>query len=554
MAKVIVIGGGVAGLSAAHELIERGFEVEVYEKLDLLGGKARSLTKPNSGIGNRHDLPGEHGFRFFPGFYRHVTDTMQRIPFPGNANGVLDNLMTAPEGAVAQEQKPFYTFLTHIPHTLDDWIAVLKDWFDRSELGIGRDEAAFYVDKLLDVLSMCDDRRLAELQSSKWWDFVDAANRSKAYQNLLARGLTRSLVAMQAEIANTRTVSTILIQMFMSLSSQFGTMDRVLDGPTTEVWIAPWESYLQAKGVKITKKSALDHFNFNGARITGAVINKPVGPVTIQGDFYVLAVPTEVAASLFTPAMMAAAPPLANVAELETRWMNGLQFYLKRNVPGCHGHIICADSSWALTAISQPQFWSGTDLSQYGDGQVRGLISIDISDWFTPGTKTTAKTASQCTDAAEIMRECWAQLVAHFSASADPLVDTDLVDWYLDPDITFPGAEGAPVGNNEPLLVDTVGSWANRPNAVIPGIANLFLASDYVRTNTNLATMEGANEAARRAVNGILAATGSAAHACTVWQLREPEVFDPLKRFDHLRFELGLPYLHFEDLRRRLGV
>ena len=35
-------------------------------------------------------------------------------------------------------------------------------------------------------------------------------------------------------------------------------------------------------------------------------------------------------------------------------------------------------------------------------------------------------------------------------------------------------------------------------------IPNLVLAADYVRTHTDLATMEGANEAARRAVNAIL--------------------------------------------------
>ena len=41
------------------------------------------------------------------------------------------------------------------------------------------------------------------------------------------------------------------------------------------------------------------------------------------------------------------------------------------------------------------------------------------------------------------------------------------------------------------------------------------LAADYVRTHTDLATMEAANEAARRAVNGILCAAGSSARSRT---------------------------------------
>jgi uncharacterized protein with NAD-binding domain and iron-sulfur cluster len=553
MAKVIVLGGGVAGLSAAHELIERGFEVELYEKRDVLGGKARSVTKPNSGTQGRPDLPGEHGFRFFPGFYQHVTDTMGRIPLGANHN-VLENLVLAPEASVAQEQKPFYTFLTHLPQTLQDWIEVLNDWFARSELGIRAEDAAYYVGRLLDVLSMCDDRRIKELEAIKWWDFVDAANRSIGYRKLLAIGLTRSLVAMPAEIANTRTVSTILIQMLMSLGSQFQTMDRVLNGPTTEVWIAPWEAYLRQKGVAIATGSVLDHLNFSGANITGAVINQAGGQKTVQGDFYLLAVPTEVAASLFTAAMRAAAPSLANVSQLQTRWMNGIQFYLKRDVQGCHGHIICADSRWALTCIAQPQFWSSTDLSQYGNGQVRGLISVDVSDWFTAGNKTTNKKASECASAAGIMSECWAELVAHFSNSTDPLSNDDLVDWYLDPDIIFPGPGGTPVGNNEPLLVNTVGSWSNRPRAVVNGIGNLFLASDYVRTNTNLATMEGANEAARWAVNGILDTSQAAARRCDIWPLTEPAVFKPFKELDQFLFDHGLPHPGFEALHKTLVV
>jgi uncharacterized protein with NAD-binding domain and iron-sulfur cluster len=74
---VAVFGGGVAGLSAAHELAERGFQVHVYERKSGLGGKARSISVPNSGGNGRLPLPGEHGFRFFPGFYRRVIDTMR---------------------------------------------------------------------------------------------------------------------------------------------------------------------------------------------------------------------------------------------------------------------------------------------------------------------------------------------------------------------------------------------------------------------------------------------------------------------------------------------
>ena len=48
--KVAVLGGGVAGMSAAHELIERGFRVAVFERqTELCGGKARSIPVPVGG-------------------------------------------------------------------------------------------------------------------------------------------------------------------------------------------------------------------------------------------------------------------------------------------------------------------------------------------------------------------------------------------------------------------------------------------------------------------------------------------------------------------------
>src|SRR5436190_23196353 len=74
--RVAVLGGGVGGLSAAHELIERGFDVSVYERRDVIGGKQRSLSVPNTGQEDRKDMHGEHGLRFFPAFYQHLPDPL----------------------------------------------------------------------------------------------------------------------------------------------------------------------------------------------------------------------------------------------------------------------------------------------------------------------------------------------------------------------------------------------------------------------------------------------------------------------------------------------
>src|SRR5215213_4332261 len=121
MTTIAVLGGGVAGLSAAHELSERGFAVTVYEQRDAPGGKARSIPYVGSGTGGRADLPGEHGFRFFPGFYRHLPDTMSRIPDVGPpARNVRDHLVGATRILFAQaDGKNEILAPAHAPESLD---------------------------------------------------------------------------------------------------------------------------------------------------------------------------------------------------------------------------------------------------------------------------------------------------------------------------------------------------------------------------------------------------------------------------------------------------
>ena len=86
-------------------------------------------------------------------------------------------------------------------------------------------------------------------------------------------------------------------------------------------------------------------------------------------------------------------------------------FYLDEDVPLVHGHAIYIDSEWALTSISQRQFWRGFDFAQTGDGRVEGVLSVDVSDWSTPSRRL-GKVAMQCTHD-EVLEEVWAQLTDH---------------------------------------------------------------------------------------------------------------------------------------------
>ncbi len=553
--KVIVLGGGVAGMSAAHELIERGFEVVVLERGRLAGGKARSIPVIDDGAGTsgheradlgaasiEHHLPGEHGFRFFPGFYKHVIDTMRRIPsFDGRT--AADHLVPTTRVGFTQYGKPTFLIPSRFPRTGSDVGALLRDVLLAfgPVIGLAPDELAFFAARFWQILTSCDERRIGEYEQIDWWEFIGAETRSASYQKFLATGFTRSLVAAKARKASARTVGDMFMQMMITfIDPTAGSTDRLLDGPTNLVWIDPWRSYLEARGVQYLCESAVEEILCDSGQVAGVAVRREGERTLVQGDYYVAAIPLERMAPLINDRMLAIDPQLGNVQTLapNVEWMNGLQFYLRRDLPIAHGHVIHIDSEWALTSVSQVQFWRSMSPDQFGDSDVRGVISVDISNWEAPGSN--GRSAMQCSRE-EVMREAWAQLKRSINIDQELLRDDDLHSWFLDPDIQSDPAHAGLLQNAEPLLVNLINTWALRPEART-GIANLFLASDYVRTHTDLATMEGANEAARRAVNGLLDAAGFSGPRCAVWPLRQPEILEPWRRHDAARYAAGLPW------------
>jgi uncharacterized protein with NAD-binding domain and iron-sulfur cluster len=349
------------------------------------------------------------------------------------------------------------------------------------------------------------------------------------------------LIAVRPKRASTRTLGNAMIQVIWSTLRPGQTLDRVLDGPEEAVWVVPWVEHVVKLGGELHKPARCVGFEFDGRRITAALIEEGGETRRVVSD-YVCALPVEAACRVLDESILRAAPTLSRLRELRLGWMNGLQFFLKKPLPLVRGHVGYDDSPWALTSISQAQFWPMFGLQGYGDGRAAEAFSVIISEWDEPGI-TIKKPAKACTRE-EIFEETLAQLNAHLARFGQRIAREDIVTSFLDPDIESPRGEPGFESNAEQFFITTTGAWSARPEPCTE-IPNLFVAADYARSDMDFASAEGTNEVARRAVNGILDAAGSAAPRCYVGARSEPLLFAPLRTLDAALFRLGLPALGY---------
>ena len=157
---------------------------------------------------------------------------------------MFDNLVTAGEIAITQETKPPWIFAADTPTTIPQWIEALRDVLDAPNLGVKKEEVAFFASRLACYMSSCDERRKEQYENESWYEFI-RADLSPAYERVLARGLTLMLVAMKAKVASVNTIGKILVQLLIDILDDDRSPDRVLNQPTNDAWIKPWIRHLR---------------------------------------------------------------------------------------------------------------------------------------------------------------------------------------------------------------------------------------------------------------------------------------------------------------------
>src|ERR1700674_5177253 len=242
--RVLVFGGGIGGLSAAHELIRRGFEVDVYERRQAWGGKARSVFEPDGGRGGRDDLPGEHGHRVFSGFYRHLDDTLKSIPSADGIGSVYEHFVGTTESRACRlGGSPPIRF----PARWDgrDWLQKLRSTVSFSaDSGIPLSEIVEFFWHLLRLRCSSPERCHDVFENMSWTALIRARGKSDAYRAFFVRGWSQIVAAAEGDVASARTFGDIFAQLTLFAEPVRCTV-RVLNGPPSTVWIDPWVSHLR---------------------------------------------------------------------------------------------------------------------------------------------------------------------------------------------------------------------------------------------------------------------------------------------------------------------
>jgi hypothetical protein len=211
-------------------------------------------------------VAGEHGFRFFPGFYRHLRDTMRRTPIYDpqtrtfTARTTHDNLTEVEWQVFADAERKHTASLLRRPFTSIGGLAEQYRTM-RRDLGYRPVDLFRFLLRLLRYMTSSTLRRETYYEAISWWDFlslrrfdVPTSNAprfkfGRRFEEAL-RHAPKALVAMVSDHADARTQGNIAVQLFMDQFDLHEQSDSTLSGPTSPAWLSHWRTYLEHQGVR----------------------------------------------------------------------------------------------------------------------------------------------------------------------------------------------------------------------------------------------------------------------------------------------------------------
>jgi hypothetical protein len=434
---VTIVGGGLAGLTAAFELTARGVPVDLFESSDRLGGKAGSDRLPawldGSLVPGSGPLPGgvasDHGYHIFPKWYVNLRALWGRVG--------IDAGTAVFEGGNYLE----------IPRARDGVRAPF-----RPEPTLGRQELLAVLDLVLQSDEAVEGITLQSFLKSRPW----FAYRPRSPLNdLVLNALTIGDPDLSA-----RAVRNVFRQWLpVFFERNWDALRDSLDAG----FIEPLAQAIRDSGLgHVHLHHRLGTLARNGDGTISAVIHRPDGSVEHRDGPLILALPLEVLRALDGPELFRAGAPLSRLHRLNANPFSALDVFFADRLPGMPlEHFTLVGSEYGLTAFDIGQHWPAL---QAGPGTVLQFVASRSRRFLS------------LTDAAfvEVLRDHIAQWI---------------------PEIARPGRVAAFVPHRNagtPLFINEVGKWEDRLPTWDGALPNVWFAGDHVRNTTDIASMEGA--------------------------------------------------------------
>ena len=495
---VAIFGAGIAGLSAAHELVRRGFRVSVYESEAEAGGFFRSARRPQTG-----NLPTEYSWHGMGPWYHNLFDLLKQIPFD-DSGSIYDKALSRPIafGIFPDHGKAefFDRGLRSIPKMFRfstvEWLGwswlMLKTWGAnvRTREKYSRLNAAEQWKPILSELGYRTWRSCFGPWIGSDWTKASLHHAGQFFRKQL---ISKPCHAHPADDQGPA----------WSHCATDGWL--LLRGPSSEFWFDRWIKDLKGRGVSFSWKEALERFRFNGRTITGAQL---ATGTLVEADLYILAVNPFAAAEI-----LARTPDLEQQKELrlfKPLIQDGPHFQVSFRVgfsepikfPRERVAVVVADSEFNLTLFAEEQVWmAGSDLGQ----NIKSLWTGTSCVGTVPGRLFNLPVV-KCTKE-QFVAEVKAQIMSCQSLNSlikeandgRELSKFEIAkievwhEWVFSPE----GIRGP-----QPKWVTTTNTQPCLPGQVTP-IPNLFVAGAHTRTEVDVWSIEGAVESGRRAAQAI---------------------------------------------------
>jgi len=278
--RVAIVGAGLAGLTTAVDLVDAGWEVEIFESRPFIGGK----------VGSWVDADGNHiemGLHVFFGNYYQLFELMKKV-------GAWESLLRKEHIHTFVNQGGRigaldFRFLTGAPFNgLKAFFTTSQlSWQDKAQNAIALGTSPI-VRGLIDFEgAMKTIRKLDNVSFADWFRRQGGSNGSlKRMWNPIAYALG----FIDTENISARCMLTIF-QMFAARSE--ASVLRMLEGSPHEYLLKPIVEYLEAKGAKIHTRRRVREVQFVGeneqTKVTGLVVAKGETEETVLADAYVFA-------------------------------------------------------------------------------------------------------------------------------------------------------------------------------------------------------------------------------------------------------------------------